>query len=104
MVRRPPIGALSWAWFGLMNPHRLTWGFAYALPFSQVIVGATLLGAIFSREPKNPKGGAAAVVLLMLVSYFAITTLFALVPTIATPTLERVIKVQVGTFLALLLL
>ena len=104
MVWRPSFGALSWAWFGLMNPHRLTWGFAYSLPFSQIIIGATLLGALVSKEPKQPKGGAATVVLLALVCYFAVTTLFALVPTIAGPTLERVIKVQIGTFLALLLL
>jgi probable O-glycosylation ligase (exosortase A-associated) len=104
MVWRPPVGALSWALFGLMNPHRLTWGFAYALPFSQMIVGATLLGAILSREPKTPKGGAATVVLFLLVVYFAVTTLFALVPDSATPQLARVVKVQIGTFVALLLL
>ena len=49
MVWRPPFGALSWAWFGLMNPHRLTWGFAYSLPFAQMIVGATLVGMLFSK-------------------------------------------------------
>lgn len=104
MVWRPPIGALAWAWFGLMNPHRLTWGFAYSLPFAQIIVGATLLGALISGEPKKPKGGAAAVVLLVLVCYFTVTTLFALVPTSAVPMLERAVKIQIGTFLALLLL
>jgi probable O-glycosylation ligase (exosortase A-associated) len=104
MVWRPPFGALAWAWFGLMNPHRLTWGFAYSLPFAQMIVGATLLGALVSREPKIPKGGAAAAVLFVLVAYFAVTTMFALNPTVATPMLERAVKVQIGTFLALLLL
>lgn len=104
MVWRPPFGALSWALFGLMNPHRLTWGYAFTFPFSELIVGATLLGAVVSREPKTPKGGAATVVLLALVVYFAVTTLFALNPTLAGPTFERVVKVQIGTFLALLLL
>ena len=68
-----------------MNPHRLTWGFAYALPFSQMIIGATLLGAVVSKEPKKPKGGAATVVLLLFVCYFVATTLFALVPDVRGP-------------------
>lgn len=104
MVWRPPIGALSWAWFALMNPHRLTWGFAFSLPFSQMIVGATLLGMVFSKEPKQLKGGAATVVLFLFVCYLGVTTLFALMPALAVPALERAVKIQVGTFLALLLL
>ncbi len=104
MVWRPPFGALSWAWFGLMNPHRLTWGFAYSLPFAQMIMGATLLGMVFSREPKKPKGGLATAVLLVFVCYIAATTLFALVPDRAAPMMERAVKIQIGTFLALLLL
>jgi probable O-glycosylation ligase (exosortase A-associated) len=104
MVMRPSFGALSWAWFGLMNPHRLTWGFAYTLPFSQMIIGATVLGAVLSKEPKQPKGGLAAAVLIVLICYFCATTLFALVPVHATPALERAVKVQIGTLLALLLL
>lgn len=104
MVWRPPFGALSWALFALMNPHRLTWGFAYSLPFSQVIIGATLLGAVISKEPKKPKGGLATALLFVLVCYFAVTTLFALVPTTAIPALERAVKIQIGTFLLLLLL
>jgi probable O-glycosylation ligase (exosortase A-associated) len=104
IVWRPPVGALSWTLFGLMNPHRLTYGFAYAFPFSQVIFAATLLGAVFSKEPKRPKGGAASVVLVLFVLYFATTTMFALNPLLAGPRLEGALKVQLGTFLALFLL
>ena len=104
MVWRPPFGALSWTWFSLMNPHRLAWGFANTMPFGQMIIGATLLGMLFSKEPKKPKGGVAAVILFVLVAYFAATTLFALIPANAGPALERAVKIQIGTFLALLLL
>ena len=55
---RPAWGALAWVWFGLMNPHRLTWGFAQTLPFAQAIGIATVIGALFSPEPKRLKGGA----------------------------------------------
>lgn len=104
MVWRPPFGALSWTWWGLMNPHRLTWGFAYSAPFAQWIIGATVLGALFSPEPKRAKGGAATVVLFLFIVYVAVTTLFALVPDRASPMLERTVKVQIGTFIALFLL
>ena len=49
-VWRPWIGILVWYWFGLMNPHRLTWDFAYSMPFASWIGGATLVGA----EPPSP--------------------------------------------------
>ena len=29
MLLHPWIGVLYWVWFGLMNPHRLSWGLAY---------------------------------------------------------------------------
>ena len=32
---RPTWGVLAWVWFGLMNPHRLAWGFAMSLPFGK---------------------------------------------------------------------
>ena len=36
-VARPWIGILMWYWLGLMSPHRLTWSFAYTMPFAMVI-------------------------------------------------------------------
>lgn len=104
MVWRPPFGALAWVAFGIANPHRLMWGFAYTFPFAQVIAIATVLGAVFSPEPKKLKGGIATLVLFMLVCFMVITTLFALVPDKAWPMLERTVKVQIGTFLTLLIL
>lgn len=104
MIWRPPLGALAWAWFGIMNPHRLAWGFATTLPFAQVIGIATVIGALFSKEPKKLKGGAATAVLLLLVAYMTFTTFFALLPDRAWPMLERTVKVQLGTLLALTLL
>ncbi len=101
---RPTWGALAWVWFGLMNPHRLTWGFAQTLPFGQAIGIATVIGALFSTEPKRLKGGLATFVLFLLVAYIIFTTFFALIPERAWPMLERAVKVQIGTVLALVLL
>lgn len=48
ILRRPYIGLLFWVWLSIMNPHRLTYGFAYALPFAQVVALATLTGMLFN--------------------------------------------------------
>ena len=44
---RPWIGILVWSWLGYMNPHRLTWGFAYDFPFAQIVGIVTLLALVF---------------------------------------------------------
>jgi probable O-glycosylation ligase (exosortase A-associated) len=104
MFRRPAVGVLFWVAFGLLNPHRFTWGFAYSLPFAQIIAITTALGILFSREPRKFKGGAATVILLIFITWTLVTTSTALVPDRAQFMLERVLKIQVGTFLALLVL
>lgn len=91
--RRPFYGALLWVWFGLMNPHRLTFGFAYDLPFAQaaviVIVFASLL---HTREVKWPKG-APVMLLLALVVWMGLTTVNAILPVPAWNKYVEVLKV-----------
>ena len=98
------MGILVWVWLALMNPHRLAFGMAYDFPFSQMIAIVTLVAMLFSREPKRLKGGAAAGFLIFFVLWTCVTTAFALVPETAVPMLERVVKIQLVTLLALLLL
>lgn len=43
------VGPLIWAWFSLMNPHRLTFGFAYTMPFAQIAAVTVLLALLISR-------------------------------------------------------
>ena len=50
ILKRPWIGLLVLAWLSYMNPHRLAWGFAYNLPFVQLIAVATFAGMLFSKE------------------------------------------------------
>ncbi|HSD74752.1 MAG TPA: DUF5935 domain-containing protein, partial [Steroidobacteraceae bacterium] len=49
ILARPTTGVLVWSWLGYMNPHRLTWGFAYNFPFVLVAALATLIAMPFSR-------------------------------------------------------
>ncbi len=43
---RPWFGILLWTWVGLMNPHKLTFGFAYNFPFAEVIGIVTIIAII----------------------------------------------------------
>ena len=101
IILRPTWGALAWVWFGVMNPHRLAWSFAATIPFAWAIGIATVIGAAFSNEPKRLKGGAATLVLMLFVLYWFLTTSMALVPDKAWPMLERSVKIQLGTLMAL---
>ena len=64
IMRRPFYGCLGWVIFGVMNPHRLSWGLAYDFPFSQIIAVATLLGLVLTKQHRSIKGGAATIVQL----------------------------------------
>lgn len=97
-------GVLAWSWLSYMNPHRLAWGFAYTMPFAQ-IVAVTLLVAMFMTKdklslPKNPTVVVWAVFLVWLV----ICTFAAVYPEMAMYQLETVIKIQLVTFVTMLMM
>ncbi|MCK5481680.1 MAG: putative O-glycosylation ligase, exosortase A system-associated, partial [Gammaproteobacteria bacterium] len=50
---RPYVGIYLWTWLGLMNPHRLTYGFAFDFPFAQIVAITTLISMFASKEPKQ---------------------------------------------------
>ncbi len=102
--RRPFVGGLAWVVFGVMYPHRLTWGPAYNFPFSLVIALLTLVGLVLTKEHRQPKGGAAALTLCVFLAWAAFTTLFAFNPEPALEYLDRVAKVFLMTLVLLLLM
>src|SRR5678815_4061445 len=99
-VARPWIGILMWYWLGMMNPHRLTWGFAYTMPFALMIAAATLVGAIFARDRRPIPWNTELVLAVVLLGYFTFTTFFAWAPVYAWPQLEKVVKVIFMTLVA----
>lgn len=79
-LRRPYYGALLWVIFGLMNPHRLSYGFAYSLPFAQLAVIVTVLSmAMHSREVRRPQGVSMAL-LLAFTLWMTVTSALSIVP------------------------
>lgn len=103
-VVRPWVGILTWSWVGYMNPHRLTWGFAYSLPFGMVVMAATLIGLPFNREVKGIPRALEVYLLLALWGWFLVTTIFAFYPADAWEQFIKVSKILFGVFLSLMLL
>ncbi len=102
--KRPHIGALMWVWISVMNPHRLSYGFAYTFPFAAIIAAATLIGLVLSREPKNLPMTPIVVTLLLFTAWMAFGTLFAFNPDGAYTMLSRVMKIMLMTFVIIMLI
>src|SRR6516164_6604941 len=93
-IRRPYVGALMWVWVGVMNPHRLGWGFAFDFPVGWVVAAATLVGVFFSRDEKHFKGRPEVYALALFAIWTCETTFFSLNPEGAWPMWIQVAKTQ----------
>lgn len=101
---RPHVGVLTWSWVGYMNPHRLCWGFAVSLPAAQMVALPTLLGLIFSREPKKIPWTPVTVLLGLFVLWGAVTSPFGVNPDEVWGEWQRVVKVQLMVFVTLMVM
>jgi putative inorganic carbon (HCO3(-)) transporter len=103
-LRRPWIGVILWTWLSIMNPHRLTWGFAYDAQFAAMAAGATMLGLFFTRDKVQLPRSGVVYMLIAFVSWMVITTVFAMYPGDSLTQLEKVLKIQLMTLVALAVL
>src|SRR4030095_4008554 len=97
---RPWMGILAWYWIGLMNPHRLTWDFAYTMPFAMLVGGATLLGAVVAKDRRTIPWNRELILMAILLAYFTLTTFFAWAPEQAWAQWLKVAKIIFMTFVA----
>ena len=102
-LARPWVGILMWSWIGYMNPHRLTWSFAYFLPFAMMVALATLVGLLFTRERKPLPRTIEVYLLVALWVLFTISTVFATSPVEAWDQFDKVSKILLVTFVTMLL-
>lgn len=93
IFKRPWIGALTWAWLGFMSPHRLTFGFAYSFPFAQVIGIVTLISFFTTRERRHLPLSAPVVMLILLMLWMCVTSVFALHPAQIEVLFMRILKI-----------
>ena len=104
ILLRPWIGVLVWSWLAYMNPHRLTWGFAYDFQFAQVIAVVTLVALVWSREKKQVPVNGTTITWLLWICWLNVTTFFALFPNMAGPEWERAMKIQLFALVTILLM
>ncbi len=97
-LKRPYIAALLWVWIGLMNPHRMGWGFAYDFPFAMVAAIALVISmAIHPDKVRMPNGGA-IILLLFFVLWMGVTTWGAILFEGSFARYVAVLKVLMMTF------
>lgn len=74
-IAKPYIGALGWAWISMMNPHKMTWGFAFSLPFAMMMAIATLVGLFLTRDRCPIPWKAPTVFMLLFYLWTGVTSL-----------------------------
>ncbi len=80
VFRHPVIGAYLYAWLSLMNPHKMTYGFAYSLPYAQITALVTTLLLLFTKRRQAVPINGITVPLILMLLWMNLTTLFAMVP------------------------
>lgn len=102
--KKPYIGALMWIWISVMNPHRLSWGFAYEFPFAAIIAATTMLALLAAPGPKRPPDSPAVPVLIMFTVWMCVTTVFAINPGESSVMLQRVFKIMLMNMVVMMLI
>lgn len=103
-LRQPWIGVLLWTWLSIMNPHRYTYGFAYSAPLAAIVVIATLLGLLATKEKTSPFKGAPVTVLMIFMLWMSLTALFGFNPMNNYAQWNKVMKIDFMILIALMLL
>jgi putative inorganic carbon (HCO3(-)) transporter len=104
ILKRPYIGILVWSWLSYMNPHRLGWGFAYSMPFAQIVAIVLFVAIIFSNEKKRIPVDGVVVCWIVFLLWMVVTTIFSFYPDNSLTMLEKVLKIQLITFLTMMLM
>lgn len=101
---RPYVGIYLWTWFAFMNPHRLTYGFAFDFPFAQVIALATLISLLHSKQPKQIPWTRETVLLLIFVMWMLFTSFFAFYPELAWKQWDKVWKIMLMVYVTMMVI
>ncbi|MDZ7782429.1 MAG: putative O-glycosylation ligase, exosortase A system-associated [Halioglobus sp.] len=104
ILRNAWYGVLVWSWLSYMNPHRLAWGFAYTMPFAQIVAIVLLASLIFNKESKKLPFNNLVFVWGAFLLWNVVCTIFAFYPENATQGLEQVLKIQLITFVTMMLM
>jgi probable O-glycosylation ligase (exosortase A-associated) len=101
---RPYIGIYIWTWLSLMNPHRLTYGFAFYFQFAQITAIVIFISLLASKEPKRIPWTRETVILLIFTLWMLFTTFFSFFPDEAWNQWDKVWKIMLMIFATLMLI
>jgi len=101
ILTRAWLGVLAWTWVGLMNPHKLAYGFAFNFPFALVIGVVTLIAILISPERRRFPFTPLTLTLIAFVLWMNVTTIFALYPDKAWVQWDKVMKIQLMVFVTM---
>ena len=87
-----------------MNPHKLCWGFAQTLPLAFVMAITLLLSLLLSKEPKRIVWLPVNILLILFILWMTITTVFAFEPSEAWPLWDRMWRIQLITFITMIVI
>jgi len=104
ILMRPYIGAYVWAWLSYMNPHRLSWGFAYNMPFAAIVAGMLIIGLFTAKEKNKFPVNIVTIIWLIFIFWLAVSTVFAIDVDESMFEFKRVMKIQLITLVTLLVI
>ena len=104
VLKRPQVGIYLWCWIGYMNPHRLAYGFAFSFPWAYTIFIATMLGLLFSKEPKRILWTRETVLMVLFLGWAAITSMNAFFPVLAWEGWIKFFKIMLMTFVTIMVI
>ena len=81
ILRRPYIGVFMWVWLSVMNPHRLTWDFAWQFQFAMYVAAVTLVSVVINAKERQPFPlNRLTIALFLFAGWTAVSTFFAFHP------------------------
>lgn len=102
-LRNPFYGLLLWVWLGIMNPHRLTYGFAYYLPWSLLAAAVLFIGILLNIKklypfPKN----AVTTTMILFILWIGVSPFFSFHPEFEFSPWSRAFKIQMMVLIGFL--
>nr|WP_243760281.1 putative O-glycosylation ligase, exosortase A system-associated [Aestuariicella hydrocarbonica] len=104
IFKRPYIGVLVWSWLSYMNPHRMCWGFAFDMPFAQIVALVLIAAMCLDKSKKSLPYDKTLIIWALFLTWITITSIFALFPESAWILYIKVLKIQLVTFFTMILL
>jgi putative inorganic carbon (hco3(-)) transporter len=99
ILKRPHVGVLMWVWLSVMNPHRLTWSWAYNFNFAAIIAAVTLLSVVINKDQRRSIPiNSLTIALLMFFAWTGVTSIFAFYPTEAFQKWSEFMKTMIMAF------